>query len=58
MVVSRGFSNGEPEFNLVDISTGELVMNTFMNRKGMSEYLTQNDFGPKYKAKLDLGVNP
>lgn len=46
MIVSRGFSTGEAEYNLLDLDTGELTMNTFMNRKGMAEHLTQIDFEP------------
>ena len=46
MILSRGFSTGEPEFALADIETGVVTMATFMPRKALADWLTENDYEP------------
>jgi hypothetical protein len=46
LILSRGFSTGEPEFSIAVLSTGVVTMATFMSRAALAEYLTENDYEP------------
>lgn len=46
MIITRGLCSGEGEYSLAELGSGEVIMATFMPRKGLAKFLTENDYEP------------